>query len=100
MIPAHFPLCAALLLLPVSIVACQQPLSPEDKITALEAQKRQERADLVRAEGECRAAATEFGAGDVATTSCRETLAMQQRLTAETIADIDARIDQIRRAGR
>lgn len=83
-------ICVALL-----FSSCGKQLTASQKIEAIEAERRQVHADLVRHEAECRATAVEFPSIPELLSACLETHRFMVENAEKTITFIDKRIAEL-----
>jgi hypothetical protein len=80
--------------------ACGPSQTVEQKRTAIESQRRQVFADIVRHEGECKAVAIEFPDDQKILESCIDTHRFMVENAGRMIELFDMRLDELERTGK
>lgn len=86
----------ALAALTIAVAGCGRAPTIEEKIAALDAERSQVLADLVRQRSECEAQAVEFPGNPEIAQGCVQSLRTMSDLAMQTVATLDKRITELR----
>jgi hypothetical protein len=89
----------AIVLFAAAMTACSATVTTEEKLAMLDTLRREELANIIRHEGECRAVAMEFKGDPLMVGNCMESHRFLIETTQRTVSDIDKRIAEVRAEG-